>query len=166
MSVFRDDCISKDQSQTFSGVGAKHQNAVAERNMQTICYWARHMMVHAAVHWPSNGSDNICSNGSDNIRLWPFAVQHAVWLFNQISNRVTGLTPLEVFTKTKSDHHDLQRAHVWGCPVFVLDPRLQDGKKIPKWNRHARLAQFVGFSPEHSTLVANVRHLQTNYVSP
>ena len=25
-SVFRDDCISKDQSQTFSGVGAKHQN--------------------------------------------------------------------------------------------------------------------------------------------
>jgi hypothetical protein len=110
------------------------------------------------VHWPSNGSDNI--------RLWPFAVQHAVWLFNRIPNRVTGLTPLEVFTKTKSDHRDLQRAHVWGCPVFVLDPRLQDGKKIPKWNRRARLAQFVGFSSEHSTLVANVRHLQTNYVSP
>jgi hypothetical protein len=76
------------------------------------------------------------------------------------------LTPLEVFTNTKSDHRDLQHAHVWGCPVFVLDPRLQDGKKIPKWNRRARLAQFVGFSPEHSTLVANVRHLQTNYVSP
>ena len=76
------------------------------------------------------------------------------------------MTPLEVFTKTKSDHRDLQRAHVWGCPVFILDPRLQDGKKIPKWNCHARLAQFVGFSPEHSTLVANVRHLQTNYVSP
>jgi hypothetical protein len=62
------------------------------------------MMVHAAVHWPSNGSDNIS--------LWPFAVQHAIWLFNRIPNRVTGLTPLEVFTKTKSDHHDLQRAHV------------------------------------------------------
>ena len=148
VSVFRDDCISKDQSQTFSGVGAKNQNAVAER----------HMMVHAAVHWPSNGSDNI--------RLWPFAVQHAVWLFNRIPNRVTGLTPLEVFTKTKSDHRDLQHAHVWGCPNFVLDSRLQDGKKIPKWNRRARLAQFDGFSPEHLTLVANVRHLQTNYVSP
>jgi hypothetical protein len=59
-SVFREDCISKDQSQTFSGVGAKPQNAVAECNIQTICYWAHHMMVHAAVHWPSNGSDNIC----------------------------------------------------------------------------------------------------------
>jgi hypothetical protein len=116
------------------------------------------MMVHVAVHWPSNDSDNI--------HLWPFAVQHAVWLFNQIPNRVTGLSPLEVFTKTKSDHCDLQRAHVWGCPVFVLDPLLQDGKKIPKWNRRAWLAQFVGFSPEHLTLVANVRHLQTNHVSP
>ncbi len=41
-SVFCDDCISKDQSQTFSGVGAKHQNAVAECIIQTICYWARH----------------------------------------------------------------------------------------------------------------------------
>jgi transposase InsO family protein len=47
---FRDDCVAKDQTQSFSGVGAKHQNAVAERNIQTICYWARHMMVHAAVH--------------------------------------------------------------------------------------------------------------------
>jgi hypothetical protein len=33
-------------------------------------------------------------------------------------------------------------------------------------NRRARLFQFVGFSPKHSTLVANVRHLQTNYISP
>ncbi len=54
---------------------------------------------------------------------------------------------------------------MWGCPVFVRDPRLQDGNKIPKWNHHAQLAQFVGFSTEHSTLVANVRHLQTYYVS-
>jgi hypothetical protein len=86
--------------------------------------------------------------------------------FQIIPNRVPGLTSLEVFTKTKSNHQELLCAHVWGCPVFVLDPRLQDGKKIPKWNCRARLAQFVGFLPEHSTLVANVQHLQTNHVSP
>ena len=28
------------------------------------------------------------------------------------------------------------------------------------------MGQFVGFSDEHSTLVANVRHLTTNYISP
>ena len=115
-------------------------------------------MVHAAMYWPSNSSDNT--------HVWPFDIQYAVWLFNHIPNQDTGLTPLEFFTKTKSDHHELQRAHVWGCLVFVLDPRLQDGKKIPKWNCCTCLAQFVGFSPEHSTLVANIWHLQTNHVSP
>jgi len=28
------------------------------------------------------------------------------------------------------------------------------------------LGQFVGFSNEHSSLVANVRHLTTGYISP
>ena len=157
-TTFWNDCLAKDQSQSFSGVGAKHQNAVAERNIQTICYWARHMMVHAAVHWPNNNADNI--------RLWPFAVQHAVWLFNRIPNRITGLTPLEAFTKTKSDHTEIRRAHVWGSPAFVLDPCLQDGHKIPKWDKRSRRAQFMGYSSEHSSLVAMVRNLQTNHVSP
>ncbi len=55
---------------------------------------------------------------------------------------------------------------MFGAALSLFDPRLQDGKKIPKWNHRARLAQFVGFSPEHLTLVANVRHLQTNHGSP
>jgi hypothetical protein len=28
------------------------------------------------------------------------------------------------------------------------------------------MGQFVGFSDEHSSLVANVRHLPTNFISP
>ncbi len=28
------------------------------------------------------------------------------------------------------------------------------------------MGQFVGFSDEHSSLVANVRHLTTNFISP
>ena len=93
-------------------------------------------------------------------------MKHAVWLYNCLPNRITGLTPLELLTKTKADHKDLLRTHVWGCPTFVLDARLQDGKKIPKWNRRSRLGQYLGFSDEHSSLVANVRHLATGYVSP
>jgi hypothetical protein len=37
---------------------------------------------------------------------------------------------------------------------------------IPKWNRRSRLGQFMGFSDEHSSLVANVHHLTTGFVSP
>ena len=157
-AAFREDCAGQNQKQSFSGVGAKHQNAVAERCIQTMSYWARTMMVHAAIHWPSNGADNL--------RLWPFAMKQAEWLYNRLPNRKSGLTPLELFTKEKADHRDLLRAHVWGCPVYVLDPTLQDGKKIPKWNKRSRLGQFLGFSDEHSSLVGRVRHLNTNFVSP
>ena len=75
-------------------------------------------------------------------------------------------TPLEMFTKTQSDHRHLLRTKVWGCPAFVLQAKLQDEHKIPKFNRRARMGQFLGFSDKHSTLVAKVRNLATNHVSP
>ena len=129
---FRSDCVSKEQTQSFSGVGAKHQNARAERTIQTISYWARMMMVHVSLHWPTDNADNI--------RLWAFAVTHAEWLYNHMPNRTLGWrSPMEVFTGRRADHKELLRTHVWGCPAFVLNPKLQDDKKIAKFNRRARL---------------------------
>ena len=155
---FRKECAEKDQKQTFSGVGAQHQNARAERAIQTIMYMARTFMLHVALHWDEYHVDDLS--------LWPFAVKHAVWLYNRLPNRATGITPLEMLTNIKEDHRDLRRTHVWGCPTYVLDPKLQNDKKIPKWNRRSRIGQFLGYSDEHSSLVANVRHLKTGFVSP
>jgi hypothetical protein len=45
------------------------------------------------------------------------------------------------------------------CLVFVLDPKLQDGKKIPKWNQQLWQGQFLGFSDEHMSIVVSVHHL-------
>ena len=115
-------------------------------------------MIPLSLHWNERGTDDLA--------LWPFAVRHAIWLYNRLPNRYSGLSPLELLHKHIGDHRDLLRTHVWGCPVFVLDPKLQDGKKVPKWNRRARQGQFLGFSDEHSSLVANVRHLETGHVSP
>ena len=142
----------------MSGVGAQHQNARAERAIQTIMSMARTFLVHVSLRWNEWGTDSL--------RLWPFAVRHAAWIYNCLPNRITGLTPIERATKQKSKHIDLNRAHVWGCPCYVLDPALQDGKKIPKFNRRRRLGQFVGFSPNHSSLVALVCNLTTGFVSP
>ena len=122
--AFREDCHNKDQSQSFSAVGTQHQNAQAERAIQTIMYMARTFLIHVSLHWDDRGVDDLA--------LWSFAVKHAAWLYNRLPNQSSGLSPIEIATKTKSDHKDLLRAHVWGCPVFVLDPKLQDGKKIPK----------------------------------
>lgn len=156
--MFVKDCRDKHQTQSFSGVHAQHQNSRAERSIGTIVGMARTFMIHTSLHWNERGTDDLA--------LWAFAVKHAAWLYNRLPNAKSGLTPLELLTKTKSDHRDLLRSHVWGCPVFVLDPKLAEGHKIPKWNRRSRMAQFMGFSDAHSSLVANVRNLSTGFVSP
>ena len=115
-------------------------------------------MVHSSLHWTDYGADNIA--------LWSFAVKHAVWIHNRLPNRLSGITPLELLTNVKADHQELRRLHVWGCPAFVLDAKLQNDQKIPKWTRRSLLVQLLGFSEEHSLLVANVRHLKTGHISP
>ena len=94
-------------------------------------------MLHVSIRWTERGVDDI--------DLWGLSVKHASWLYNCLPKRVSGLTPIELLTKEKSDHRDLLRTHVWGCPVYVLDPTLQSGKKISKWNCRARMGQFLEF---------------------
>jgi hypothetical protein len=48
----------------------------------------------------------------------------------------------------------------------LLDPHLQDGKKIPKWHPRARRGMFLGFSSQHSTNVGLVLNLKTGHISP
>ncbi|EJK76699.1 hypothetical protein THAOC_01523, partial [Thalassiosira oceanica] len=83
-------CEDDGQKKSFSGVSAQHQNAEAERAIQTIVYWP-----------------------------------DIIWS--------TGLTPMEFLTTVRSDHKDIRRLHVWGCPTFVLDAKLAEDKKIPKF---------------------------------
>ena len=65
---------------------------------------ARDFMIHAAINW---GED-----GSDDLSLWPFALDHAAWLYNRVPQQNSGLTPLEMVSGCKSDHKDLMRTHV------------------------------------------------------
>ena len=62
--------------------------------------------------------------------------------------------------------NELARAHIFGCPVYVLDPALQDGKKIPKWNPRARLGLFLGFSEQHLSQVPLILNVTTGKISP
>jgi hypothetical protein len=55
---------------------------------------------------------------------------------------------------------------VWGCPVYVLDPKLQDGKKLLKWNPCPRWGQFRGISAQHSSKIGRILNLQTGHIKP
>jgi hypothetical protein len=142
---------------SFSGPGAHHQNGIAERGIGTVSKLARANLIHLMVHWPQQ-----C-----NVNLWALAMDYAIWVYNRIPKAsLGGLSPDEFWTSTRSDHADLRRAHVFGCPVYVLDPHLQNGQRIPKWNACARQGMFVGFSTEHSSLVPLVLNLSTGNILP
>ena len=100
-------------------------NGVAERAQQTIFQWARAMMMHQLLHWPAQL----------DARLWPFALEHAVHIWNHLPRERGGLSPIELFTsqKTTSSDPTLHNLRVWGCPAWTLNLTLQDGHKLPKF---------------------------------
>ena len=140
----------------FAGVGAHHHNGNAERSIQTIMSIARTMMLHAAIHWPEVADPT----------LWPMAVTHAVYLHNHMPSLTTGLSPIDLFTKTRWPQHKLHDLHVWGCPVYVLDKTLADGKKLPRWKPRSIRCVNMGLSPKHASTVPLVLNVQSGYITP
>ena len=153
---FTQHCADLQQTISFSGVGAKFQNGIAENAIKTVTNMARANMLHATMCWP----------GRSFIDLWPFAIQYAIWVHNRLPQNGNGWSPVELWSKTKGSNSHLQRAHSFGCPVYVLDARLQDNKPIPKWDSKARQGIFVGFSPFHSTSVPLILNPTSQHISP
>ena len=144
------------QTLRFAGVGAHHHNSIAERNIRTIMSISRTMMLHSALHWPDVADST----------LWPMAVTHAVYVWNHMPDPTTGLSPHDILSKTKWPHKRFHDLHVWGCPTYVLDKSLADGKKIPKWRPRSTRAVFVGFSTSHASSVPLVLNLSTGAITP
>ena len=155
-SEFRDDCKLKDQKLTFSASNSHHQNGVAERYIGTISRMARSMLIHSALLWPRR----------HNINLWPMAMDHAVWVWNNVPMD-DGLSPEEKWASSKFSNYDhLRKAHVFGCPAYVLHPKLVEGSKIPKWDPRSRQGKFVGYSKEHASNAGLILNPTTGFISP
>jgi len=104
---------------------------------------ARTMMLHASIHWPEMSDPS----------LWPMAVAHAVFLYNHVPQMDSGLSPIDLFTKTRWEQRKFHDLHVWGCPVYVLDKTLSDGKKLPRWKPRSKRTIHMGSSPMHASTV-------------
>jgi hypothetical protein len=112
------------------------------------------MILHFYLHWPQRF----------RLDIWPYSVYYAVWIWNYFSDTTT---PIEVFNKAAFlDHKHLQRTRVFGCPVYVLAPTLQDAKKLPKWHKRSWKGVFLEFSPLHHTTVALVLNPDTGNITP
>ena len=113
-------------------------------------------MFHSSLRCPSKFDKS----------LWPLAMSYAIFMHNHTPRRLDSYSPMELWTGSKSTHSQLQNCHPWGCPTYVLDPRLQDGHKIPKWEPQSRQGLHLGWSPLHASNVPLILNLTTRHVSP
>ena len=152
---FQDELARNNQGLTLSGVGAHHQNAVAERSIGTVTSLARTMMLHAKLRWPKAVST----------KLWPMAMKQAEFMVNHVPD-LNNSCPMDRVTGSFVPRTLLKNVHVWGCPSYVLDPKLQDGHKIPKFDPRSRKGLNLGWSPKHASTVPMILNLLTGSCSP
>jgi len=115
---------------------------------------ARAMMLHTSAHW---------KHGID-ATMWPMTVQYATYVYN-ILPRANKVSPCDLFFGSTIPRHKLQNLHVWGCPVYVLNPSLQSGNKIPRWEPRSKRGVFCGLSTVHSSEVPQVLNLTTGSIT-
>jgi hypothetical protein len=116
-------------------VGAHHQSGRAEKRIRDLQDLARTSLIHASKRWPD----------AVDARLWPYALQSANASMNKTPFLKQDESPLEMFSICKvlpNMHED----HPFGCPVYVLDSRLQGLVKVNKWASRSRLAVYLGHS--------------------
>jgi hypothetical protein len=97
--------------------------------------------------------------------FWSFAVKHAINIHNCTPQKDQQHCPYTLFTGEEPCQHP-DDFRVFGCPVYVLDPVLQDGNALPKWDSRCYQGVYVGHSPHHASNVVLVYNPKTKLVSP
>ena len=158
---FRIDLEASNQNITFCGVGAHHQNGIAERFIGILTERARTVLLNAharnTIHIP--------------MELWTFAFRHVCTQWNNTPRKeLNWCTPNEMFAgvgrQIKRKKTQFQHFHPFGCPVYILHEAIQDNKKPPRWNPRSRVGIYLGKSKHHASDVAWVLNTKTGNVSP
>jgi len=150
-------CKDKKQTLKFAAVGAHHQNGYAERRIRELQDLARTMLIHANKRWPKSVTTN----------LWPYALRMA----NEVLNNTPSMqdkqrrAPLQIFAATKVAINP-KHWHPFGCPVYVLNSKLQTNSIFHKWKQKSEVGIYIGTSPVHNKNVALVLSRTTSLVSP
>lgn len=156
-NAWKEACRLSEQGLTFCGVGAHHQNGVAERRIRDLTEHARSMLFHAAHRWPK----------AVTTHLWPYALRMASEIRRSMprSDR-EGKAPIQLFSSVEEPIR-LKHFHPFGCPVYVLSDHLQSaGGQQPKWDERSRIGIYLGHSPAHASSVGLVLNPLTGLVSP
>jgi hypothetical protein len=75
------------------------------------------------------------------------------------TNPKDGVCRADIFMGSAVPRHQFMDLHVWGCPVYVLDPKIQQGQKLPRWAPWSKRGMFLGISQQHASEVPLVLNL-------
>eukprot|EP00957_Ditylum_brightwellii_P168215 12806522-Ditylum_brightwellii.AAC.1 len=100
------------------------------------------------------------------VNLWPYALWAANCSQNHLPIKDLEQSPLEKFSGVQV-RPSIKTHHVFGCPVYSLDCKLQSGTgMLPKWNPRAQIVIKLGPSPRHARNISLVLSPTTGLVSP
>jgi hypothetical protein len=167
--LFKSSIDQANQTLSFCGVNAHHQNGKAENRIKLVTEGARTALLHASHRWPT----------AVNASLWPAALKNYVNLRNclpteYIPPKKVGKhiiraqyhsSPLSKLSGTEVEPN-LDHFHPFGSPVYVLHNSLQSQHSHNKWTDRSRVGIFLGHSPNHASSVPLVLNTQTGLVSP
>jgi hypothetical protein len=95
--------------------------------------------------------------------IWPMAVTYVTHIYNNTPN--DGVSLMEIFTGSTIPRHRLMDTHVWGCPVYILNPKVQQGQKLPRWQPRSRQGISMGLSKQHTSEVTRVLNISTGSIN-
>jgi hypothetical protein len=121
----------------FCVTNAHNQNGVAEISINTIINMDRSMILHDSTHW---------KDGSD-ASPWPQSVTYANHVYDRTPK--DGTCPTDIFTGSLVTRHCFMDLHIWGCTVYVPDPKKQQGKKLPRWAPRSKRGLFLRLIQKH-----------------
>jgi hypothetical protein len=99
------------QTISFCGVGAHHQDGITEKKIRDLQENTRAMMLHVSLRW----------RRPHTVPLWPYALRMAVDIMNSTPrNHGLDKLPIEIFASV-SVRPKLQNFHAFGCPIYVLN---------------------------------------------
>jgi hypothetical protein len=97
--------------------------------------------------------------------MWTFALRHAVNFHNASLHKHQQESPYKLFTGQEAPWM-LRDFKIFGCPVYVLDKDLQDGKSINKWKTRSWQGIYIGNSNCHASSVPLIYNPVTTHITP
>ena len=149
-AAFLKEVTKHQQTISFCGVDAHHQNGIAEHRIRVLSDTARIQSLHAMTHNPKCVEPH----------LWPHALKHANHMFNLFPREGNEKSPEQLFSKSAVDPN-INNVHPFGCPACVAMHEKDSG-----WKPRAYLGVYLGPSPHHASSVGLILNVATGHISP